>query len=93
VHTTYQALRQAAIISGVSDINNHVQTVNRELQFHLDNTLPLVRSIVTVIDANTREIIREFPIEPTLSFARSMNEQVSETVQRQLENLIISARA
>jgi len=84
---------KAKLEQAVSDINEYVQTVNRELQFRVDDVLPLGRSIVTVIDADTQETIREFPSEQALSLARSLKEQAGETVQSQLEGLIISAQA
>ncbi len=77
----------------VSDINEYVQTVNRELQFRVDDALPLGRSVVTVVDADTQETIREFPSEQALSLARSLKEQAGEAVQGQIEGLIISAQA
>jgi len=77
----------------VSDINEYVQTVNRELQFRVDDALPLGRSVVTVVDADTQETIREFPSEQALSLARSLKEQAGEAVQSQIEGLIISAQA
>ena len=77
----------------VSDINNYVQTVNRELQFRVDDALPLGRTVVTVVDADTQETIREFPSEQALSLARSLKEQAGETAKNQIEGLIISAQA
>ena len=77
----------------VSDINSYVQTVNRELQFRVDDALPLGRAVVTVVDADTQEKIREFPSEQALSLARSLKEQQGETSKAQIEGLIISAQA
>jgi len=77
----------------VSDINEYVQTINRELKFRVDDALPLGRSIVTVIDSDTEETIREFPSEDALALARSIKEQTGEATQGQIEGLIISARA
>jgi len=77
----------------VSDINDYVQTVNRELQFRVDDALPLGRSVVTVIDADTEEKIREFPSEEALALAHHLKEQAGEAAKDQIEGLIISARA
>lgn len=79
--------------SAVSDINDYVQTVNRELQFRVDDALPLGRSVITVVDTDTQETIREFPSEQALSLARSLKEQSGEVSQDQIEGLIISAQA
>jgi len=77
----------------VSDINDYVQTVNRELQFRVDEVLPLGRSVVTVIDADTDETIREFPSEEALALAHQLRDQAEEATDTKLEGLIISAQA
>jgi len=77
----------------VSDINDFVQTVNRDLQFRVDDALPLGRSIVTVIDSDTQETIREFPSEEALELAHQLREQAQEETEVRLEGLIISAQA
>jgi len=77
----------------VSDINDYVQTVNRDLLFRVDEALPLGRSIVTVIDADTKETIREFPSEEALALAHQLRDQAEESVDTSLEGLIISAQA
>ena len=87
------AAQKSQLEEAVSDINDYVQTVNRELQFRVDEALPLGRSIVTVVDSDTQEVIREFPSEQALSFARSLKEQAGAAGQQQIEGLIISARA
>jgi len=76
----------------VSDINDYVQTVNRDLQFRVDDALPLGRSIVTVIDADTQETIREFPSEEALALAHQLRDQAVEESEARLEGLIISAQ-
>ncbi len=85
--------QKSQLEKAVSDINDYVQTVNRELQFRVDEALPLGRSVVTVVDSDTQEVIREFPSEQALSLARSLKEQIGSVDQQQIEGLIISARA
>jgi len=85
--------QKAELEEAVSDINNYVQTVNRELQFRVDDALPLGRSVVTVIDADTQETIREFPSEEALALAHQLKDQAGEASQSQIEGLIISAQA
>jgi uncharacterized FlaG/YvyC family protein len=77
----------------VSDINAYVQTVNREVQFRVDEALPLGRAIVTVINADTEETIREFPSEEALALAHRLKDQKLEEAQSQVVGLIISAQA
>jgi len=83
---------RAELEQAVSDINAYVQTVNRELQFRVDEALPLGRSVVTVIDADTQETIREFPSKEALELAHRLK-AASEETRSQLEGLIFSARA
>lgn len=85
--------QKVALEQAVSDINEYVQTVNRELQFRVDEALPLGRSVVTVIDADTEETIREFPSEEALELARQLRNQAEERTGAKLEGLIISAQA
>ena len=88
-----QAPSRAELEQAVSDINAYVQTVNRELQFKVDDALPLGRSIVTVIDKDTEETIREFPSKEALALAHRLKDDAAEAAQSQIEGLIISAQA
>lgn len=88
-----QVTSRAELEQAVSDINAYVQTVNRELQFRVDDVLPLGRTIVTVIDADTEETIREFPSKEALALAHRLKDEAAEAVQSQIEGLIISAQA
>jgi len=83
---------KAEVEQAVSDINDYVQTVNRDLQFRVDDALPLGRSIVTVIDADTQETIREFPSEEALALAHQLRDKAVEETEARLEGLIISAQ-
>lgn len=84
---------KAQLEQAVSDINAYVQNVNRELQFRVDEALPLGRTVVTVIDAETEETIREFPSKEVLALAHRLKAEAGETSQSQIEGLIISAQA
>ena len=88
-----QAPSRAELEQAVSDINAYVQTVNRELQFKVDDALTLGRSIVTVIDTDTEETIREFPSKEALALAHRLKDEANEATQSQIEGLIISAQA
>lgn len=80
----------------VTDINQYVQSVNRELQFSVEEALPLGRSVVKVIDSATEEVIREIPSKEVLAIAQRLYEQAAEEATRAgsgLEGLIIKAEA
>ena len=88
-----QVASKAELEQAVSDINAYVQTVNRELQFRVDEALTLGRSVVTVIDVDTEETIREFPSKEALALAHRLRDEAAEVAQSQIEGLIISAQA
>ena len=60
----------------VSQINDYVQNVQRSLQFSVDELSG--RNVVTVIDKQTEEVIRQIPTEEVLTIARTIAEQFDE---------------
>ncbi|MEO6697610.1 MAG: flagellar protein FlaG [Gammaproteobacteria bacterium] len=54
----------------VSAINSYIQNLRRDLQFTVDEQTD--RIIVTVIDSETNEVIRQIPSEEVLALARSL---------------------
>jgi len=78
----------------VSDINAYVQNVSRELQFRVDEALPLGRAVISVVDTETEETIREIPNEQALALAHRLIEEQTESADSQnIEGLIFSAQA
>lgn len=67
---------KAAVQSAVSDIADYVQTVNRDLEFSIDDHSG--RIIVKVLDSETQQIIRQIPSEEALSLARKLQEGSNE---------------
>ena len=84
---TNAQLRQAA-----SDINTYVRSVGRELQFIVDDALPLGRAVIRVLDKETQEVIREIPSAQALAIAHRLNDQ-AEADTSHIEGLILSAEA
>jgi flagellar protein FlaG len=62
----------------VSQINDYVQNVQRSLQFSVDELSG--RNVVTVIDKQTEEVIRQIPTEEVLTIARTIAEQLDESL-------------
>lgn len=60
-----QELKQA-----VNNISDYVQNIRRELNFSVDEKLG--RTIVTVIDEKSGDVIRQIPSEEMLEIARSI---------------------
>ena len=57
----------------VSQLNNFVQNMQRDLQFSIDKESGAM--VVKVIDAKSEKVIRQIPSEETLRLARSLVEQ------------------
>ena len=62
--------------SAIAKISEHVQNVQRDLVFSIDEESG--REVVTIKDAKSDEVIRQYPSEEILSLARNLNEQLDE---------------
>jgi flagellar protein FlaG len=56
----------------VSQLNDYVQTIQRDLQFSIDKESGIM--VVKVIDTKSEKVIRQIPAEETLKLARSLAE-------------------
>ncbi len=56
----------------VSQLNDFVQNVQRDLQFEVDNELG--QTIVKVVDQSTKEVIRQIPDELALRLAENLRQ-------------------
>ncbi|MDQ2077347.1 flagellar protein FlaG [Marinimicrobium sp. ABcell2] len=63
--------------SAVAQMNEYVQSTQRDLQFSYDEELS--STVVRVLDRQTKEVIRQIPDEIFLKLARNLN--VNEPVQ------------
>ena len=57
--------------SSVSQLKDLVQSVQRDLQFSIDDFSG--RTVITVLDSKTEEIIRQIPSEEVLALAKSID--------------------
>lgn len=64
---------EAKLKETVRDLNEYVQVVRRNLQFSIDENSG--RTIISVIDAETDEVIRQIPPETAVDLARRLEEQ------------------
>jgi len=58
----------------VRDLNEHIQVVQRELHFSVDEDSG--RTVIKVMDLATQEVIRQIPNEEALTYARKLSEGV-----------------
>ena len=60
----------------VAKLNDYVQSLQRDLRFSVDDELG--RAVVTVIDRQSQEVIRQIPNETALRLARNLNDQIQQ---------------
>ena len=60
------------VMEAVSRIQDYVQTLRRDLQFRVDENLN--RVVVTVVDSESGEVIRQIPGEEVIAVARSIEQ-------------------
>jgi uncharacterized FlaG/YvyC family protein len=63
----------------VSQINDYVQNLQRDLQFTVDEATG--KDVVTVIDSESKEVIRQLPSEEALVLARRLAENRDAGIQ------------
>lgn len=72
-----QASVSAEELQGVvKSLNEHVQMINRNLQFSVDEDSG--RSVIRVVNAETQELVRQIPSEEALRISRHIKEQTSD---------------
>lgn len=57
----------------VTDLNNYVQSVGRDLQFSVDAESG--HTVITVLDAQTKDVIRQIPPEQVLTLAKHLQQE------------------
>lgn len=63
-----------AVETAVEEISNYVQSISRELRFSVDEELG--STVVTVLNDQTQEVIRQIPSEELVELAKRLDEQV-----------------
>jgi flagellar protein FlaG len=76
------------LFSVVVEINEHVQSIQRDLVFTVDEVSG--RDVVTIRDTKSNEVIRQIPSEEMLRLARNLNEQLKEDDAAKTVNLFSS---
>jgi flagellar protein FlaG len=64
------AATSSEVSQAVSRLNDYVQNLRRDLQFRMDEDSN--RVIVTVVDSESGEVIRQIPSDEVLAVARSL---------------------
>ncbi len=63
------------VAQAARDISEYIQTVNRSLQIAVDKTLG--STIITVLDSDTDEVVRQIPQEEIVAVARFLEQQLA----------------
>jgi flagellar protein FlaG len=63
-----QSTEVIKLSQAVERINNRVQSVRRDLEFSVDEASK--RTVIRVMDSQTKEVIRQIPAETVLAMAR-----------------------
>jgi flagellar protein FlaG len=70
--TVAQDSKPERVKNAVASINEYVQSINRDLQFTIDEDTE--RTVIKVIDSQSGELIRQIPDEVFLELARRLDE-------------------
>jgi len=62
------------IDKAVEDLQNYVEALGRDLSFRRDESIN--KSIITVRDANTNQLVRQIPAEEVVEVARQIKESM-----------------
>ena len=62
------------IQQAVADLQSFVQRLDRDLSFRIDESID--RSIITVRDANTNQLVRQIPAEEVVEIAREIKQDL-----------------
>ena len=60
----------------VSKLNEHVQQIQRDLQFSVDDSSG--RTVIRVVNSETEEVVRQIPSEEVLRISRNLQEQLED---------------
>lgn len=60
------------LTKAVADLNEYVQNVRRNLEFNVDEESG--RTVIKVIDSESRELVRQIPVEEILEISRRLND-------------------
>jgi flagellar protein FlaG len=68
-------LSPETLSSAVDNLNEYVQTIRRELEFSIDENSG--RTVIKVLDAETKEVIRQIPPEEVVSLSQNLGKKES----------------
>lgn len=73
---------QAELDNAVSSLNEHMQSIRRDLNFSVDEDSG--RVVVKVVDTETNEVIRQIPSEEVMALARGIKDYSNRLFEAQV---------
>lgn len=74
IHAEKVEMSRDELENVVSKLQDYVQSIQRDMQFHIDDATG--RVIVQVIDSNSQEVVRQIPSEEMLAIARHLADSI-----------------
>lgn len=74
IHAEQVELSRDELENVVSQLQDYVQSIQRDMQFHIDDATG--RVVVQVIDSNSQEVVRQIPSEEMLAIARHLADSI-----------------
>ncbi len=74
IHVEQVEISRDELEDVVSRLQDYVQSIQRDMQFHIDDATG--RVIVQVIDSNSKEVVRQIPSEEMLAIARHLADAI-----------------
>ncbi len=72
VRLEQQHQQREQLESAVAQLNDYVQSIQRDLRFQLDGDTG--QTVVTVVDRNSEEVVRQIPDDVALRLARNLSQ-------------------
>ena len=68
--------RKTDVAAAVGELQEYVAKLGRDLSFRMDESID--RSIITVLDSNTNQVVTQIPSEEVVAIARQVKEDLAE---------------
>lgn len=85
-----QPVDRATVTQAVEKINEFIQVVQRDLRFSVDEATG--RTVITVLDAETQEIIRQIPPEEALSIVENIEQNFKNNIE-EIKGMLLKTTA
>jgi len=82
---------EGEVKQSIVELNNSSQLISRNLEFHIDKNSG--RTVITVLDTDSKEVIRQIPSEQLLEISSRLNElQVSNLEDIQAAGILFNGK-